>query len=460
MRNQAIAAGMKEKNRPVYGLQSKRNVTKGSRQMRKNLYGLGIFILGMSIAGTAFALTNIETLGKMVYEDTVYSANGNQSCQTCHHPKAQFSDPVNRISPMYRPNSEGSFAGDFGGRNAPPSAYAAYSPPMEFNVLDGLFIGGLFWDGRASGTAESLTAGLGAGPTLDPLADQAKGPFGNPAEMALVDESPGGQTTEQKVVSRLQAAAYAKLYKKAFGTDIAALNLTDETAVDIAYNNIALAISAFEKSTELNRFNSKFDKFVGEQGLATVLGLTAPGTVIKSVVYTQEEIDGLALFNGKGQCSLCHILDNQPDGKTPTVFTDFSYDNLGIPTNLTLNALAGTSPPDLGLGDSSMEPILQAAYEAVNGPGSWTTGMLGLEQGKFKVSSLRNIARTAPYGHNGFFPTLYDIVHFYNTRDVPDAGWPASEVLSTVNVTELGNLGLTFEEEQKIVVFLETLTDL
>ena len=86
-----------------------------------------------------------------------------------------------------------------------------------------------------------------------------------------------------------------------------------------------------------------------------------------------------------------------------------------------------------------------------------TVRVVPAEVGKFKVSSLRNIARTAPYGHNGFFPTLYDIVHFYNTRDVLE--WPAPEVSETVNDAELGNLGLTFEEEQKIVVFLETLTD-
>ncbi len=59
----------------------------GGKQMKKGLYGLGIFILCMSLAGVAFALTNIETLGKMVYEDTAYSAGENQSCQTCHHPQ-------------------------------------------------------------------------------------------------------------------------------------------------------------------------------------------------------------------------------------------------------------------------------------------------------------------------------------------------------------------------------------
>ena len=76
--------------------------------------------------------------------------------------------------------------------------------------------------------------------------------------------------------------------------------------------------------------------------------------------------------------------------------------------------------------------------------------------------SLRNIAMTAPYGHNGFFPTLYSIVHFYNTRDAVWPGepeWPEPEVVLNMNFAELGDLGLTFDQEQKIVLFLETLTD-
>jgi cytochrome c peroxidase len=85
--------------------------------------------------------------------------------------------------------------------------------------------------------------------------------------------------------------------------------------------------------------------------------------------------------------------------------------------------------------------------------------------------SLRNIAVTAPYGHNGVFATLEDIVHFYNTRDtlgvVADnndpgfavTGWPAPEVAENVNTDELGDLGLTEEEETALVAFLKTFTD-
>jgi cytochrome c peroxidase len=78
------------------------------------------------------------------------------------------------------------------------------------------------------------------------------------------------------------------------------------------------------------------------------------------------------------------------------------------------------------------------------------------EEGKFKVSSLRNVSRSAPYGHNGYFATLYDIVQFYNKRN--ELGLTA-EVPATVNDSELGNLGQTLQQEQKLVMFLETLND-
>lgn len=437
--------------------------------MKKKVSRLLVCIVCLSFAGGAFALTAQEKLGKRIYEDSAFSKNNNQSCQSCHNPNAQFSDNVNRISPMYRPVSEGSDRGLFGGRNAPPAAYAAYSPSLYYDEIDGLFIGGLFWDGRATGRAEfSGTGDLGAGTTGDPLADQAKGPFGNPVEMALV--SAPGLSTEQKVVNILKNVSYVKMYKKAFGKDIAS------EEVGAAYNNIALAISAFEKSEELNRFSSKFDHFRKEQGGDVSWITVADAPYIASKVYTREEIEGLALFNteaspgggGGGGCFLCHPTVDL-DANTPSVFTDFSYDNLGIPFNKNVAALAGEPQPiDYGLGAQvellakfSPANVKKVERRQFRGAADPKVFVALDEMGKFKVSSLRNIAKTAPYGHNGFFPTLYDIVHFYNTRDAAgfEKDWPRPEVARNVNNQELGDLGLTFEEEQKIVVFLETLTD-
>jgi cytochrome c peroxidase len=433
----------------------------------KRLTGFCIFMLCMLLTGMAFALSKQAKLGKLVYEDPAFSANGNQSCQTCHHPSAGFADPVNRISPMYAPVSEGSHAGLFGGRNAPPAAYAAYSPPLYWDNDEGLFIGGLFWDGRASGIAETTTGALGAGATGDPLADQAKGPFGNPVEMALPTTE--FASVEANVVA-IVAAKYPRQYRKAWGKKIG------DEEVGIAYNNIALSISAFEKSKQLNRFSSKFDAFRKEQekkkvDVSTITVLTAPQ--VRTRVFSPEEVEGLALFNslpeeGGGGCFQCHPVPALGAPEAESVFTDFSYDNLGIPVNEAIAGLQGVDPianplpadEGLGAGDSTGEQyrILNAAYVAA-GNGALDQITFEEQKGKFKVSSLRNVARTAPYGHNGFFPTLYDIVHFYNVRDV-DNIWGTPEVDVNVNGAELGDLGLTFAEEQKIVLFLETLTDL
>ena len=93
-----------------------------------------------------------------------------------------------------------------------------------------------------------------------------------------------------------------------------------------------------------------------------------------------------------------------------------------------------------------------------------SAGFVGYEQeyGKFKVPTLRNVDQREgdsikAYGHNGFFKSLYDITHFYNTRDVEP--WPEPEYPDTVNFDELGNLGLTQYEENALVLFMQTLTD-
>ncbi|MEJ2758062.1 MAG: hypothetical protein P8046_06210, partial [Anaerolineales bacterium] len=159
--------------------------------------------------------------------------------------------------------------------------------------------------------------------------------------------------------------------------------------------------------------------------------------------------DGV-LEPGEGaMCVACHVADWTavadyglpvvspswaPAGMVPPVFSDFSFDNLGIPKS--------TEKPirdnlvDLGLG-----------------------GVLGIpaENGKFKVMGLRNIDLTGPYGHNGYFGTLNEITHFYNTRDVKN--WPASEYPDTVNFDELGSLGLSGQDEDALVKFMQTLTD-
>jgi cytochrome c peroxidase len=144
-------------------------------------------------------------------------------------------------------------------------------------------------------------------------------------------------------------------------------------------------------------------------------------------------------------CVNCHPDKPSADG-TPPMLTDFGYDNLGIPKNpnnlyyqlpQSLNA-AGADYVDNGLGGSIHNPR---------------------QFGTFRAQTLRKIALTAPYGHNGYFQDLRSLVRFYNTRDLPDAGWDPPEISWDMNTHDLGNLGLSDEDVDDLVAFMETLTD-
>jgi cytochrome c peroxidase len=298
----------------------------------------------------------------------------------------------------------------------------------------------MFWDGRATGWT------LG-----DPLAEQAKGPFLNPMEQGLPDSA--------CVVYRVIKSDYGNLYKKVWGNDLISvkwkdinnvcskeggqvmLSSGDRNKVDTAYNNIARSIAAYERSKEVNPFSSKYDDYL--KGKPTL---------------TKQEMRGLALFNDstKAKCANCHV---------PPLFTDFSYDNLGIPKNL-MNPFyyeyrwngmgGGISWIDYGLGG-----FLQTTQYS---------GSAAENNGTHKVPTLRNVdKRPYPsfikaYGHNGYFKSLEEIVHFYNTRDNSSASWngqpwPEPEVLQNMNKDEMGDLGLTLQDEADIVAFLKTLSD-
>ncbi|MBW1746665.1 MAG: methylamine utilization protein MauG [Deltaproteobacteria bacterium] len=374
-------------------------------------------------------------LGEKLYNDMNLSAGQNQSCATCHNlgpppVVGSFIDDRLPVVPALTaagwpmnippPVSQGSDPLLFGGRNTPSAAYAAFSPAFRFDEVAGLYVGGQFWDGREMS-----------------LAGQAAGPFRNPVEMAMADKS--------AVVLALQSdLEYEILFAAAYETEDGPFDLTvvytaSNQAVLEAYDLMAKAIGEFEKTQLFNKFNSKYDYFLAGIGTLTV-----------------DEEKGLKLFEGKAKCALCHISQASiaPNGgPMPPLFTDFTYDNLGVPYNKFIDILNGPQPPDFGLG-----------------------GVLGdiNQNGKFKVMSLRNIEITAPYAHNGVFQTLEQIVHFYNTRDVlpacdinlgnmdPGFGvtcWLAPEVATNMNVAELGDLSLSPKQERRIVAFLKTLTD-
>lgn len=377
----------------------------------------------------------LALLGERIFHDQNLSINKNQSCASCHDPAFGFTSPDGNIN-EHGGVMEGSIPGRFAIRR-PPSAAYAMAPVFAYNAEDDVFIGGNFWDGRASGSL------LG-----DPSADQALHPFVGPTEQALPDLA--------CVVHRISVSNYVRLYREVWGRQISTiafpantdalcseegntipLSPADRAKTQAEYDNVARAISGYEGSDKVSPFRSRFDRWRHNRG-----------------TLTSQEVEGFVLYNGKALCSACH-----PDAGPRPLFTDFTYDNIGVPANPENPEFLANGFVDRGLG-----PVL---------------GDPGFD-GAMKVPTLRNLdLRPAPgivksYMHNGVFKNLEQVVHFYNTRDVlptcaagigpsdPDFGttcWPAPEVAENVNTEELGNLGLTPREEAAVVAFLKTLND-
>jgi cytochrome c peroxidase len=421
-------------------------------------------LIAASSISTAAGLSPTEQFGKSIFFDTNLSIGANQSCADCHGPAAGWTGPVSNVNAMGSVY-EGSIGGRFGNRKPPSSAYATPSPILhaEIDRKDVLFEGGNFWDGRATGER------LGS-----PSAEQAQGPFLNPLEQALPDAA--------CVVYRVCTASYPvsleTLHPGACSIDWPAdipiqcgagspvtLDETGRIKVLTAYDAIAYAIAAFEGSSESNAYTSKYDAYLAGQA-----------------ELSKAERMGLNLFKSKGKCARCHVLESRSEGEHP-LLTDFTFDNLGVPRNpanpfyseAAFNP-AGAAWVDLGLGEFLASRPDYAGFAPDN-------------YGKQKVPTLRNVSLrpsngfVKAYGHNGYFKSLKQIVHFYNTRDalpvceddpatpvdeslftpvgtaIANGCWPEPEVAVNVNRTELGNLHLTDAQEDAIVEFLGTLSD-
>lgn len=359
-------------------------------------------------AAHAVALAKKAGLGRQLFMDENLSEPPGMACVSCHSLSSAFSDARQK-----RPTSEGSIPVLFGKRNAPSAMYAAFSPAFHYDETEKVYVGGQFLDGRAAS-----------------LEEQAKGPLLSPLEM--------GNTSKHQVIAKVRSAAYADAFKEVFGPS----SLDDP---EIAFDRIAIAIAAFERTSEFNRFTSKYDAY-----LAGKVRLSA------------QELRGLKLFEDKkkGNCAACHPSRPDERGAAP-LFTDFTYDNLGVPKNPANDFywMPGQFNPDgRKFVDKGLGAVLQRETE----------------NGKFKVPTLRNVALTAPYMHNGYFQTLRGAVEFYNSRDrrsrcakaaVSEADahkqrcWPEPEEPDNVNDEELGRLGLNAREVDDIVAFLHTLTD-
>ena len=233
-------------------------------------------------------------------------------------------------------------------------------------------------------------------------------PFLGELEMNMNDEA--------AVVSEIASSDYADEFKTVFGEDA-----LDDT--ETAYEQIAEAIAAFERTDAFSPFSSKFDA-------------VQAGTD----VFTLTEQRGFGLFHGRANCDRCH----ESNGNDAEIFTDFEFKNIGVPANpdnpfLTLDT--SLNPDGAGFVDFGLGAVLGDEDE----------------NGKFRTPTLRNIALTPPYMHNGVFDTLTEVVEFYNRRDIDDV---VPEVNQNVDDGgNIGNLGLSDDDIQDLVAFLETLSD-
>ena len=431
--------------------------------------------------GGAVALEPIELLGKHVFFDEKLSIPSNkQACASCHAPARGWVLPdseINRttvVAPGAAPHALGSI-------KPPANAYASFSPPFKFSPAPFVvpWQGGTFWDGRAEGcgaTTGSCPVAPSGGQVsetimksdlppskqaqyvkyLGPVADQALNPFPNDVEQNI---------REKNVCQSVKTAKYKDLYKQAFGETIDCQpNPKFNPAYRTSFKRIAVALSAWQSSVDVNSFSSKRDRALADD----------PDHKFPLQGLTDEENVGHDLFYGiksalnpsgkSGSCSACHngVRQGQPadpSGEAPQqIYTDSRYHNIGVPFNREI--------PGVVKGE-------KAGLKA---------HVPNEVAGLFKTSTVRNAAKgvsadfTKAFTHNGWFKSLESLVHFYNTRDVKvkcetigivDATekealanncWPKSEFPNPAAFI-IGNNGLTPEEEKAIVAYIKTLTD-
>ncbi|MDD9966231.1 MAG: hypothetical protein OXR73_08410 [Myxococcales bacterium] len=428
------------------------------------------------------SLPALEALGKRVFFDPISEPDG-QACASCHASTAGWTagDSLIHAGPVVVPGADPTTAGN---RKPPSISYASFAPPFgDFPgrecTPDGSALscsGGLFWDGRATGASigEEVFAGRqelkdAYEAFLGPTADQALGPFPNDVEMNVPDGNDDGLPGAEFVCRHVQAADYAGLYRQAWGEPIRC----DISQVAVSFKRIAVAISAWEHSAEVNSFSSPRDRALS----ADYDG--SPGSFPLSGFSDLENL-GHDLFFGitselnpagkDARCAACHNSEGRGSaGEEPEqLYTDHRFHHLGIPAN---HEAANFDPdaPDFGL----------SHHTSPQAPGDTP------HAGHYRTPTLRNVdARphagfTKAYMHNGYFKSLEDVVHFYNTALVKldpkrcPAGttaaearardcWPEAEVdngrqASLVGL--LGDLGLTEYEEAALVAYMKTLSD-
>jgi cytochrome c peroxidase len=414
----------------------------------------------------------MERLGKAIFFDKNLSNPPGLACASCHNPEAGYAGSSSSEINQSLGIMPGAAPGRFENRNPPTITYSKFCPggPPRFNMRLQSYVGGMFRDGHAAD-----------------LTEQVHFPLLHPNEMNNIVDN---RSAPQLVVEKVRTGQNAKLFQKVFGAD------TFAQPTDKVFQLIAQAIVAFESSRELSPFSSKYDAYLAGKAQLTASELSG----LELITGLEGGTPGGG-FRKSARCTACHAIESDRR-ESGSLFTQYCYANIGVPknpknpyygeTDNTTNPLGynplGSDYIDLGLG-GCLYP-LKGLPSGNLGLGNNGKGDFLFVNGNFKVPTLRNVdkrpnpAFVKAYMHNGYFKSLKDVVHFYNTRNLttdpkevidfnkPEPYvalkgkplWPPPEYPDTMLNPEgapgqVGNLLLTEAEENDIVAFLKTLSD-
>jgi cytochrome c peroxidase len=307
-------------------------------------------------------------VGQKIFFDKSLSGSGKMSCATCHNPKYAHGPPNDLAVQL-----GGNDMTTPGLRAVPSLRYKEFTPAYAdlLDNPDGISVpgpgGGFTWDGRAN-----------------TLAEQAGVPLLSAFEMA--------NASAADVVAKLQSSAYAKLFRQAFGDDVFGNTTT-------AFNDASAALQAYQlEDSSFHPYSSKFDLYAGNK-----IG----GTL------TPAEARGMAVFSNPkiGNCSSCHYQGAGLNGSS-ALFTDFSYEAIGVPRNAHIHANRDPAHVDMGV----CGPLRSDHTPASPGAPEVHCGMFG-------TPTLRNVATRKVFFHNGVIHSLEQAIRFYNTRDTNPEIW-------------------------------------
>jgi cytochrome c peroxidase len=266
-------------------------------------------------------------------------------------------------------------------------------------VLNAVYMTTLFWDGRS--------------PSLE---DQALHPFLNPVEMGLTDHQP--------ILDIVRAdPEYARQFEDVFGV----------SGAKITMDEVTKAIASFERTMPAG--DSPFDRW-------------RYGGVADALTAAQQR--GFDLFVNKGRCVSCHLIE-----ETQALFTDNRFHNIGVGINGIQADVPGLAKAFLEAEATMSEVDVQVLTNAKTSElGRFAITRRFDDLGGFKTPTLRNVALTAPYMHDGSIATLREVVVHYNNGGVTEEGDPVNDFLSG----GIRPLDLTDEEIDDLVAFMDALT--